>query len=331
MKACVCDIGGTNFRIATYCDGELEDIVRLKTPNFMSFSESEIKERITFEIIREFTRRKGTHPELHILSVCFPGPVNKWGEVLGSSVIFGTSLQDNYRLKAVLQQQLPGTTILVVNDLTAAAYRYMGNGNFCLITVSSGIGNKISINDAVIIDAEGKTGEIGHFSTDNEELDITCTCGTGKNHVGMISSGRGIALVGKKFAREGGRLWKEYRESSTYSRTGGNAAWLTSEIIAAAADAGDVFARKIVDYCTIPLAHEICLLATALYLPRFILIGGFVQNCAYYLVSLKKNVKAKGIYNFSGADIEKMLVQGENDDDHSLIGAGILAVRLAEA
>ena len=328
MMVCVCDIGGTNFRIATYSDGELEEIVRTKTPSHLNYSEDEIKEIISSNIVKEFRQRKEKHPELNHLSVCFAGPVNNNGEVLASSVIFGTSLNNSFQLKDDLQKQLPDIHIHVVNDITAAAYRYMGDGNFCLITVSSSIGNKISINDQVIIDADGKTGEIGHYSILNDDFDIECTCGTGKNHVGMISSGRGIEIIGRMVADRNGKFRKEYEDSVIFSNSNGCAEEITAEMIAEAADVNDVFSQKLVDYCTVPLAHEICLLATALDLPRFIIIGGFALNCEYYLTSLKRNVKRKGIYNFSESDIERLIVFGEKDDNHGLIGAGILANKL---
>lgn len=324
MKACVCDIGGTYFRIATYHNGKIEEIEKIKTPNFYDYSESEIKHKIVSYISESINRRRFNDPTINKLAVCFPGPVNANGEALGSSVIFGSALSENYKLKEDLIKKLPGIEIKVMNDLTAAAYRYMGNGNFCLITISSGIGNKISINDQVIIGPDGKAGEIGHFGIPDMDIDIDCTCGTGKNHVGMISSGRGVELIGRMFASPEGRYRNDYLRSNLYYSTGGDVNKLTAEVLAEAADEKDVFARKIVDYCTLPLSYEICLLATALYIPHFIIIGGFALHCQYYLYSLKESVKKRGIYNFADSEIERMIVYGEKDDNHGLIGAGIM-------
>jgi len=218
MKICVCDIGGTNFRMAVYENGAIHDIKKIKTPNFYAYNEKEIKRLIVEALVQGFFEKKEVEPDLKTFSVCFPGPVTHDGEVLGSSVIFGTTLPERFFLKHELEQKLPGVTISVMNDLTAAAYRYMGNGNFCLITVSSGIGNKISIGDRVIIDQKGRTGEIGHYSADGVDLGIECTCGTGKDHVGMIASGRGVESVARLFGRKGSDAYALFEKSALFSQ-----------------------------------------------------------------------------------------------------------------
>lgn len=322
MKACVCDIGGTNLRIALYEDGEIREVTKLKTPNFFQYTEEEIKELIIDIIEKEFIRRINADSDIERLAVCFPGPVNNEGEALGSSVIFGSTIKERFPLKRELQRRFPGVHIEVMNDITAAAHRYIGDGNFCLITVSSGIGNKIVIGDKVIIDNNGRTGEIGHYSIDGYDVEIECTCGTGKNHVGMISSGRGVELIAQLFASKEERFYQLYQDS-IISKECDNSRLITAEMVAKAADMGDSFATSIVDYCTQPLAAEIALLAIALDIPSFIIIGGFALNCQYYIKALIANVKKKGIYNFTDSEIEKMIKYGENDDNHGLIGAGI--------
>ena len=324
MKICVCDIGGTNFRMAVFENGVLSDIKKIKTPNFYLYNEKEIKRLIVDTLISGFNEKKNIYTDMNCFSVCFPGPVTREGEVLGSSVIFGSLLKERFFLKKELEEKLPGIRINVMNDLTAASYRYMGNGNFCLITVSSGIGNKICIDDRVIIDPEGRTGEIGHYSADGVNLGIECTCGTGKDHVGMIASGRGVELIARRFGGEKecetGML---FHESAIYAACQGDSQRITAEMLAQAADEGDCFSRQVIDFCTKPLASEICLLAIAMHIPKFIIIGGFALHCEYYMEALIRNIKAKGIYNFTDEEIENMIVYGAHDDDHGLFGAGI--------
>ena len=326
MKICVCDIGGTNFRMAVFENGSLYDVKKIKTPNFYLYNEKEIKRLIVDALVSGFTEKKNIYTDMNRFSVCFPGPVTQEGEVLGSSVIFGTTLKERFFLKRELEERLPDVTVSVMNDLTAAAYRYMGNGNFCLITVSSGIGNKVCIDDRVIIDPEGRTGEIGHYSADGIELGIECTCGTGKDHVGMIASGRGVEWIARRFGgekeTEAGKL---FLKSALYVGCCGDSLQITAEMLARAADGGDPFSRYVIDFCTKPLAAEICLLAIAMYIPKFIIIGGFALHCEYYMEALVRNIKEKGIYNFTDTEIEKMIVCGVRDDDHGLIGAGIAA------
>ena len=305
MKICVCDIGGTNFRMAVFENGVLYDVKKINTPNFYCHGEKEIKQLIVEALVGGFTEKKKIYADMNRFSVCFPGPVTREGEVLGSSVIFGTTLKERFFLKKELEERLPDVTVSVMNDLTAAAYRYMGNGNFCLITVSSGIGNKICIDDRVIIDPEGKTGEIGHYSADGVNLGIECTCGAGKDHVGMIASGRGVEWIARRFGgekeTEAGKL---FLESALYMSCDSDPERITAEMLARAADGGDPFSRYVIDFCTKPLASEICLLAIAMHIPKFIIIGGFALHCEYYMEALIRNIKKKGIYNFTDEEIE---------------------------
>lgn len=91
-----------------------------------------------------------------------------------------------------------------------------------------------------------------------------------------------------------------------------------------AADNGDDYAKNVIDFCTVPLAEVIALLSIALYIPEFILIGGFALKCNYYRKSLVKNTIRKGVYNFSDENIDCMIICGINDDNHGLIGLGKL-------
>ncbi len=93
---------------------------------------------------------------------------------------------------------------------------------------------------------------------------------------------------------------------------------------------GDEYARAVIDFCTVPLADVICTLGIAMDIPYFVIIGGFALNCNYYIESLKRNTCKKGIYNFSAEDIESMIVIGEKDDDHGLIGSGLIMEKYAK-
>ena len=44
MKICVCDIGGTNFRMAVFENGRISNIIKRPTPNFYKYSVNEIFE-----------------------------------------------------------------------------------------------------------------------------------------------------------------------------------------------------------------------------------------------------------------------------------------------
>lgn len=323
MVAVVYDIGGTNLRSAYYQNGDVIDIRRYKTPNYFIMEEDEIKSCI-LDIIRcDFSDRLKSGYSIDGIAVCFPGPVSEDGNILGSSVIFGKRLKSNFNLKELLEKEFQQFKIIVTNDITAAAYRYIERKNYCLITVSSGIGNKICIGGKVVIDKEGRTGEIGHFEYSGYKTGIECSCGTGKDHVGMFSSGRGIEHFANKLFSTTDRF-KDSFMKSTLKRIIDNNGVILAEHVAIAADNGDDYAKNVIDFCTVPLAEVIALLSIALYIPEFILIGGFALKCNYYRKSLVKNTIRKGVYNFSDENIDCMIICGINDDNHGLIGLGKL-------
>lgn len=323
MKICVCDIGGTNFRIGVFRDGELYNVKRFSTPNYFKYNEDEIKRLIICDIISAFKDIKSDNEDLNSLAVCFPGPVNSEGVVIGSSVIFGDALKESFFLKSEIEKQLEGVNVFVTNDMTASVYRYTEFYNdFCLITVSSGIGNKIYSNGNVLIDENGLTGEIGHYQVDLDNVSIECSCGYGINHVGMISSGRGIELIGKLFSEKNSKYRSFYMNSQLAKETNYQANEITSLAIARSVANNDPYCKFIIDFCTKPLADVICLLAIAMNLPHFIIIGGFALNCEYYLQSLTNNILKKGIYNFTPEKIQNIVKLGIKDDDHGLIGVG---------
>ena len=324
MKICVCDIGGTNFRMAVFENGRISNIIKRPTPNFYKYSVNEIFERLVSGISDDFKLLCGVAGEMNHLSLCFPGPTDKNGNALGSSVIFGVELESPFPLKKLLEERLHGVTVSVTNDITAASYRYMEKyDSFCLITVSSGIGNKVVIDRRVIIDDKGRTGEIGHIEYPLKDFEIECTCGMGVNHVGMISSGRGVEDMARRFCVKE-PLSELYKESCLAKEFKANYNEITAEAVAKAADSGDEYARAVIDFCTIPLADVICTLGIAMDIPCFVIMGGFALNCDYYIDSLRRNAVKKGIYNFSPEDIEGMIVLGEKDDDHGLIGSGLM-------
>ena len=51
-----------------------------------------------------------------------------------------------------------------LNDLSAAGYAYVGRGcgDFCVVTVGSGIGNKVFVDGRPLVGPGGRGGEIGH-------------------------------------------------------------------------------------------------------------------------------------------------------------------------
>jgi len=306
------DIGGTNFRAAIYQNKKIIKIEKIPTPNYLKgFSINAINNHILDLIFVFIKKNEG----VNCIGVCFAGPVSKNGVIWGSSVIYGKKILKNFNLRNEIIKKTKIDNVYVVNDLFAASWRYINQYNkFLLVTVSSGIGNKIVINKEVQIGDDGFEGELGHIRAIGcEEINIKCDCGWGINHIGSISSGRGIENIANKYKNT--VFNKSYLESSLQ-----NNKYITIYDIAKAADMSDVFANEIIDYCTKPLAYTFCSLLASLYLDKIILMGGFVQNCNSYIKYLVKNMIDFGIYNFNSDMIKEKIIIGYNDDEHGLYG-----------
>lgn len=331
-RICVIDIGGTNFRSGVYHKGDVTDatIQKSKTPNFLdSLDDEVITKRLIDQIVNAYLFQKHTFPGIQSLGISFPGPVDSTGTVIQCSVIFGHLLNTPLLLRDLINaefecRRIEAPNIFITNDITASAWRYSDSGwdPYCLITVSSGVGNKIFLGGNVLIGENGLAGELGHVKAECESYSIPCSCGSGINHIGMISSGRGIEFFSKEFSRDGGRYHELFLNSQLAKKIHSDYSQITNQLISEFADAQDDFARSVIEFCTRPLAHAVCTLALSLYIKRFVLIGGFALNCDYYREALVSNVIDRGVYNFKEEDIREMIIYGVKDYKHALIGLG---------
>jgi len=313
----VFDIGGTSFRHAKYVNGEMVACAKVPTPNYL---QGHTPVEINQLLLEGINQAIGSDlASITKVGICYAGPVSEQGKILGSPTIHGIKLEQPFDLKAAVQSLTGIQDVWVTNDLSAAAYRYVDDySSFELITVSTSVGNKIVINGQLQLGSEGFEGELGHQpaclpAPFGELISVACTCGTGVNHIGSISSGRGIAEVAQQLCSGG--LETLYLASSLKGRDS-----FTTEEITLAAAQGDEFSQRVLDVCTYPLAYAICLTLTSLYLEKVILIGGVVLNSASYFDSLMKNILEIGVYNYTAEHLREKIILGFNDDDSGLIG-----------
>jgi len=157
----VFDIGGTHFRHAKYVDGTIVASGKELTPSYLrGFTPPEINSLLLELIVKALGSDKDKVTEI---GICYAGPVSSKGSILGSPTIHGMRLEAPFELKAAVQSHTGIERVWVMNDLSAAVYRYIDlYSSFELITVSTGVGNKIVINKQLQISADGFEGELGH-------------------------------------------------------------------------------------------------------------------------------------------------------------------------
>ncbi len=184
----------------------------------------------------------------------------------------------NYPLLENLKRKLPKINWVVANDITAAAERYGQMEKYrsvdylCVITVSSGIGNKVYDvqNKKVILDSMCIGGEMGHIQYDISSDAPICDCG-GRGHIACYSSGRAV----ENLAQATSRMSMHEFANSVLGEVCKAPEQITNLKFVEAAKLKDKFTLNILDKTTFPLAYAIGYLSGAIGVERFIMIGGF--------------------------------------------------------
>jgi C7-cyclitol 7-kinase len=321
----VLDIGGTNLR-AGYFDadsGELHGVTRHAAVSFHTMpgtSVAEVQQAVLAQMAQVLLAKRRAAPnEVSGACISFAGPIAANGRTVGAPTLWGEGgepLDIGNLLSA-----MTGLCVHVLNDVTAAAWRYANADQrpFCLITVSSGVGNKVFAYGRVLVNEHGYGGEIGHQRVDFSPDALPCDCG-GRGHLGAVASGRGSVAVARRFAQEEPDA---FRASLLAQFCGGDAASLTSYHIVQAVRDRDVFAERCVVHGIRFMARTVGGIYAAIGVDCYIFMGGFAQALGQrYLDLLVAELQADGMFGVEPHAIPAMLSMAEPDDDHGLVGAG---------
>lgn len=167
------DLGGTHTRVGVLgSEGDLlAGALRFPTPGPRRWPDRLLGEiqTATFDQVAsaaETLRRRHRDLRLGWMGVALGAVVTHDGVVENASVLWHRPAR-GFDVAAELRRRLPGLEILVINDISAAAWRYHRLQRFLLITVSTGVGNKVFDADLatpykLVLDAAGLGGEMGH-------------------------------------------------------------------------------------------------------------------------------------------------------------------------
>ena len=299
------DIGGTHMRAAVYAP---ESQIPVTHQRIKSHAPNEkIFDRLTSLIEKVWP----TGEAVDAIGVSSPGPLDPH-----SGVVMATPNIKEWRdfpLVAGLVDRFHVPTFLN-NDANLAGlaeWKFgagIGHHNVLYLTVSTGVGGGVIIEDRLLQGHHGLAAELGHVTLDPSPSAPICGCGF-RGHLEAFSSGTGIeryvadelaagrksTLAGKPSARE----------------------------IGEAANAGDLLARS-----AYARAGEYLGLGVANYLhifnPSIVILGGGVSMSGTLIfepfeVSLRK-------YVFHPRYLEGLVISGAKlGDDSGLLGALALA------
>lgn len=299
------DVGGTQIRAAIYPSEGITPLVLERTttqPREPDGRGETPMERLNWLIASLWEHERPPK----VLVVAAPSPVNPQGVILEAPNIPGWV---NFPLKVELQKRFD-VPIAVGNDANLAAlgeWKFgagQGHHHLIYLTISTGIGGGVIINDNLLLGAHGLAGELGHVTVLPEGP--LCGCGH-KGHLEAVASGTAIAR------------WVEEQLAQGRSSTLETNRPITSKQVALAAKEGDALAREALERAAYFIGQA---LADFLHIfnPSIIVLGGGVaQSGALLFESLRQSLHTHIMAPGFLEDLK--IVHAAFGDEAGLIGA----------
>ena len=305
------DIGGTRLRAARYpLEGlTADEVTRIHT-----------KHKTEKPLDRLINLLVDVWPEdrpVNAISVAVPGPTDPYrGVVIDAPNIHGW---ENLPLQKILEERFQ-TPVALVNDANAAAlgeWRYgagQGHHNMLYLTISTGIGSGIIVNDQLLLGAHGLAGELGHTTI----LVNGPMCGCGQaGHLEALASGTAmLRWVEEQLAR--GAISSIPKDEP-----------LTGKMITRAAEAGDELSiqalARVGSYVGIAIASFLQILN-----PSAVVIGGGVSQSGDLLMAPLRRALKK--HTMASQYLDDLIIsRALFGDEAGLVGALTLARELYPA
>lgn len=264
------DIGGTTIKMGLFdTAGEMLD--KWEIPTRTEENGVNILPDIATQIDAKLMEKSISKEDVEGVGVGVPGPVDDDGTVfkcvnLGWGV-FNVQIELN---------RLTGLKVKVGNDANVAALGEMWQGggkgykNLVVVTLGTGVGGGVIVNEKIVSGSNGAGGEIGHININEKEKEA-CGCGN-YGCLEQYASATGIVRTTRSYL-------KEHPDAKTVL----NAEKLTAKDIFDAAKNGDEIADKMVDKTAKILGRGLSQIACVVN-PQVFVIGGGVSKAGAFLV-----------------------------------------------
>ena len=302
------DLGGTNLRTALLSpDGDVLD--KHKEATLASAGWKQVIARLVenIQLQRASAVRKGL--TVTGVGVGAPGVIQMDKGIVVKSPNFPD--WNNLPLKEELEKALR-VPVFIENDANAAAlgeqWRGAGRGinSMILLTLGTGVGGGIVLNNLIWQGADGMAGEIGHMTVIPEGR--SCGCGN-TGCLEMYASARGIV--------------QSYREALGI-KNGGTASEITSEQVYLAAREGEAAARRVMKDMGRMLGIGIANLIN-IFNPQMIVIGGGVKDAWELFIGATHEEIMRRAFRVPAERTE--IVPSLLGDDAGMVGAAAVALQ----
>ena len=304
------DVGGTTVKCGLFtADGEVVDKWEIKTRT--EYDGMRILPDIAETIKAKMEERNLTAEEIAGVGIGVPGPVNDKGEVPCAVNLHWGFTQVEKDLT-----ELTGLKVKAGNDANVAALGELWKGggagchNMIMVTLGTGVGGGIIVNDKVIAGAHGAGGEIGHAHVD-DTIKEPCNCGA-YGCLEQIASATGIARLANNLLNEtdAPSLMREEAE-------------VTAKVVFDAVKKNDVLAIQVAEKFGSCLDKALASFASVAD-PEIIVIGGGVSKAGPVLLDFIIPTYKK--YAFSGCK-ETEFALAELGNDAGIYGAAKLVLQ----
>lgn len=264
------DLGGTSVKCALFqTDGTVEEKWEIKTR--VENEGKEILPDIARTILAKMEERKIAKEEVAGVGIGIPGPVDEYGEI-------ACAVNLHWGRKNIEKElaELTGLVVKAGNDANVAALGEMwkgggqGSKNLILVTLGTGVGGGIIVNEKMVTGAHGAGGEIGHASVEMDEEEA-CNCGN-KGCLEQYASATGIARLAR-------RAMTSCEEDSVLRGIRN----VTAKDVFDAYKDGDALAAKVVDQFARYLGNALAIFSCVAD-PDVIVIGGGVSKAGQVLI-----------------------------------------------
>ena len=223
-------------------------------------------------------------------------------------------------LRAIIQEGYQVKTY-VLNDAKAAAlgeHRYgagQGSKDMIYLTISTGIGGGIIMDNRLYFGKSGGAGELGHMT-----LDINgprCLCGN-TGCLEVLASGTAIAKDARERIKNGGKSILTELASGEFDD-------ITAETVDLAARKGDILALQVIQRAAFYLGVGIVNIVN-IFNPEMIVIGGGVSKMGELLLAPARQLVKERAFRLASSDA--YIVLARLGDDAGILGAAAYAYDL---
>lgn len=249
---------------------------------------------------------------LEVIGVGVPGMVTHENSYIETCANINLSKTN---LKKILEREI-GVPTFIDNDANVAAIAEYEIGSLkkyqsgMLITLGTGVGGGIIINNEVIRGSHGIGAEIGHMVVGENFYDCNC----GRN--GCLETFASASAI-NEYAK------KLLRDTSEDSVLRGKE--ISAKIVFDGARTGDQLCEKVINRFAEYLSKGIVNFINILD-PEAIALGGGISNAGEYLIDLLEEKIKEDLYT-QDAEFAKLLL-AELKNDAGIVGAGFMAKRL---